>query len=313
MYIRPTHGRRRGAILPLVALAMIALVSMVALAIDIGAVALARNQCQNAADVAALAAVRQLNGDVSNNNNYSAAGPEAQNVASANSALNTPISRGNVTTVIGYYAYDPVAQQFSPNFSGSKPASENWDAVQVSLSANNPTFFAKIFNINTFTAGATATAVHRPRNIAIVLDFSGSMRFSSNTAYPSSGSYTGSLNPDTVIPQFGHWSSAAYTSVMSCPASYIYTDSQGYAYAANNMTVTTQNGPPMVLDYSWRDSAAPSRPAPLSIRPTTPCPVPTRPQRGPARRPPTGPRSPTPRCSTAAPAARAATCGRAIA
>ena len=38
-----------------------------------------------------------------------------------------------------------------------------------------------------------ATAVHRPRDIAIVLDFSGSMRYSSDTAYPSSGAYTGSL------------------------------------------------------------------------------------------------------------------------
>jgi Flp pilus assembly protein TadG len=258
MYLRHhPRGQRRGAILPLVALAIIALVSMVALAIDIGVIALARNQCQNAADAAALAAVRTLNGDVTNNNNYAAVAPEAQAVAAANSVLNTPIPNDPnvVQTTIGYYAYDATAQQFSPNFSGTKPASENWDAVQVTVSVNNPTFFAKIFNINSFSAGATSTSVHRPRDIAIVLDFSGSMRFSSDTAYPSSGTYTGSLNPDTVMPQFGHWSDSAYTSVMGCASTFIYTDSQGYAYAANNMTVTTQNGPPMVLDYSWRDSS----------------------------------------------------------
>ena len=262
MHLRQRMRRRPGAILPLVALAMIALVSMVALAIDLGVMALARNQCQNAADLAAMAAVRQLNGDVSNNNNYNAAGPEAQNAAAANSVLNTAVDPARVTTAIGYYAYNTSASppQFEPNFTGTKPASENWDAVQVTVSANNPTFFAKIFNVSSFAAGATATAVHRPRDIALVLDFSGSMRFSSDTAYPSSGAYTGSLNPDTTFPQFGHWSSSAYQNVMSCASSFIYTDSQGYAYAANNLTMTTQNGPPMVLDYSYRDSSSTLQP-----------------------------------------------------
>ena len=64
-YLRRTV-RRRGTILPLLALMMIGLITMVALAMDIGLVAMARNQAQNAADAAALAGVRVLNGDTAN-------------------------------------------------------------------------------------------------------------------------------------------------------------------------------------------------------------------------------------------------------
>src|SRR3954463_4513168 len=53
---------RRGATLPLVALAIVGMCSFVALGVDVGRVAVARLQCQNAADVAAMAGARALNG-----------------------------------------------------------------------------------------------------------------------------------------------------------------------------------------------------------------------------------------------------------
>jgi Flp pilus assembly protein TadG len=56
---------------------MVGMCSFVALGVDVGRVAVARVQCQNAADVAAMAAVRQLNGDAATNNNYNAAAPAA--------------------------------------------------------------------------------------------------------------------------------------------------------------------------------------------------------------------------------------------
>jgi Flp pilus assembly protein TadG len=58
---------RRGSILPLVAICLIALIGMLALAIDLGVLAVARTQCQNAADLGALAGVRTLNGAANNN------------------------------------------------------------------------------------------------------------------------------------------------------------------------------------------------------------------------------------------------------
>jgi len=53
---------RRGAIIPLVAITLIGLMGMLALAIDIGMVAVAKTQAQNAADVAAMAGVRTFTG-----------------------------------------------------------------------------------------------------------------------------------------------------------------------------------------------------------------------------------------------------------
>ena len=46
---------RRGSILPLFALMLVGLVGFVALAIDVGMIAIADTQCQNAADNAAVA------------------------------------------------------------------------------------------------------------------------------------------------------------------------------------------------------------------------------------------------------------------
>src|SRR5438270_13033334 len=111
MLLRHTRARR-AAILPLVAVALIALFSMVALAIDLGLVTLSRTQCQNAADIAAMAAVRQLNGDTSNNNKYAAADPTAKAAAAANKVLNNAVSTSNVTTKVGYYAYHATQQKF---------------------------------------------------------------------------------------------------------------------------------------------------------------------------------------------------------
>ena len=54
---RPRH--RRGIILPLVALAIVALVGFLALAIDLGMLAIAKTQVQQAADLAALTACAQ--------------------------------------------------------------------------------------------------------------------------------------------------------------------------------------------------------------------------------------------------------------
>ena len=49
-------ARRRGSVLPLVVISLVALVGFVALAIDVGLIAVAKTQAQNAADTAAMSA-----------------------------------------------------------------------------------------------------------------------------------------------------------------------------------------------------------------------------------------------------------------
>ncbi|HEX5445496.1 MAG TPA: pilus assembly protein TadG-related protein, partial [Pirellulales bacterium] len=68
----------------LLLLFLIPLIAFLALAIDMGLLAVARTQCQNAADLAALAGVRTLNGNPATNNNYSAVTPAAQSAATMN-------------------------------------------------------------------------------------------------------------------------------------------------------------------------------------------------------------------------------------
>src|SRR5438270_13139577 len=88
---------RRGAIVPLVAISLIALLGLIALAIDIGLVAVARTQAQDLADAAALAGARQLNGDATVNNNLAAALTQATTAASRNDILGVKQPRGRVT------------------------------------------------------------------------------------------------------------------------------------------------------------------------------------------------------------------------
>ena len=85
--IRRTGPRRRGTIVPLMTFGIIGLMGFVALALDLGILMVARNQCQNVADSSAMAGARTLTGDVSTTNNFSAAQPAALAAASNNSIL----------------------------------------------------------------------------------------------------------------------------------------------------------------------------------------------------------------------------------
>src|SRR5712672_4834451 len=83
---------RRGAVLPLVAICTVALMGMLALAIDIGMVAIARSQAQNAADSAAMAGARTINGSATYN--LSQVPINAVTAATDNVIFNTPV-QGN--------------------------------------------------------------------------------------------------------------------------------------------------------------------------------------------------------------------------
>src|SRR5207247_1466828 len=111
-----------------------------------------------------------------------------------------------VSVNIGRYTYNSAAQRFEGQFPG--PSTENWSLVQatVNIPLTNSLAFSKFFNFSPDNLLATSTAVHRPRDVAIILDFSGSMRFQSL----SGGIWDGNNycnNPDTAVPRFGHYSS----------------------------------------------------------------------------------------------------------
>ena len=79
---------RRGAIIPLVAASLVAVLGLVALAIDIGMVAVAKTQAQNAADSAAMAATRTFNQQ--SGYNLTSVPKQAVTAAVANKVLGQP-------------------------------------------------------------------------------------------------------------------------------------------------------------------------------------------------------------------------------
>jgi Flp pilus assembly protein TadG len=112
---------RRGAVLVLLMVSLLALLTFVALAIDLGILAVARTQCQDAADAAAMAGVRTLNG--ATGNNYSNAAPNALTAATGNTVLSKAIGTSQVTTQVGRYTYVSANQRFEGQFPG--PSTEN--------------------------------------------------------------------------------------------------------------------------------------------------------------------------------------------
>src|SRR4029077_9100685 len=107
MVTQATRQRRRGRVLPLVVLGSVALFGFVALAIDLGMIMVARNQCQNAADSASLAGSRKITGDPTTNYNQPNVLPATYGAATQNFVLTLQVSTTQnplVTAVIGYYA-----------------------------------------------------------------------------------------------------------------------------------------------------------------------------------------------------------------
>ncbi|MSR49619.1 MAG: hypothetical protein EXS07_06170 [Gemmataceae bacterium] len=236
----PACKSRKAAIVPLLAVSMVALIGIIALAVDIGILAQTKSQLQSAADAAALSGSRGLTGDTKTDNNRAAVTGLALSTIQASTIMGQTLQSSQLATQVGYYNYDAVLGKFQTVFTGSKPATENWSAVKTDVTFSQPTSLAKFFNYSAFSATASATAVHRPRDLAIILDYSGSMRFNSLPAYPAFGSISGSMNPDPNIPRFGPWSTT--TSVMQ-------RTTQNGDSAPNNHTIETNDGPPIVKDF----------------------------------------------------------------
>jgi Flp pilus assembly protein TadG len=254
---------RRGAILVLVVVSLIALIACAALAIDLGLMMAARTQCVAATDAAAMAGTRALNSaSGSVNNNYNGVLPAAQQAATQNKILGTAITNSQVSVNIGRYVYNTTTQKFEGQFPG--PSTENWSLVQatVSVPITSSLAFSKALNFMPANIQATATSAHRPRDVAIILDFSGSMQFQSLAG----GYYDGTNycnNPDTSVPRYGQYSSMG--------AGTLWATSFNPPYDAANVTTTTSDGrPPIVQDFYQDSSGTPAWTAAPASYGTTP-------------------------------------------
>lgn len=155
---------KRGVVAVVVCMGLLALVGFIALTIDIGYLMVTRNQIQNVADAAALAATRKLS-DIYDHLSYtqrmtyvcnpSDIVPVAQNIAGKNKAAGKYISIN---------ASDVIMGQWNTDNSTFTQTLNRPDAVKVIArrddSANTPVtaFFAKMFGKNSFNVSAEATA-----------------------------------------------------------------------------------------------------------------------------------------------------------
>jgi Flp pilus assembly protein TadG len=226
---------RHGTIVVKLAFAIIALLGFLALAIDLGMMAVAKAQAQNAADLAALTAARTLTGNPANNYNSSAATTNAQNILTSNAILGQPIQSSQLTLTYGSYDYNQATQTFNANYPPTQGVP--WTAVSATVTANNlPAAFSRVFGASFLpSVSATAQAAHRPRDIALVMDLSGSMRMGTCLGFDF---YTNSRtcnNPDPAYPTFGHYSSA--NANMQGPSVNQTSSFDNYTIAPSNTTV----------------------------------------------------------------------------
>jgi hypothetical protein len=125
---------------------------------------------------------------------------------------------------------------------------------------------------------ASSAAVHRPRDVVIIMDLSGSMRFESlpgvyvdanGTAWPNYPNYARntSLNPDPAFPQWGHYSA---TSTAALQGSGSYATSTGVTVDPCNISYASNAGSAIIPDFMSSGSTPAFTAASSSINNTTP-------------------------------------------
>lgn len=162
--------RRRGAVIILIAVLMVTLISLVALAVDMGYLFVIRAGLQATADSASLAGASGL--VISDQE----AILRATDYAYKNIVNGAPVVLQPGDIELG--TWDAAAHVFTP-LGSSSPTKPFAVKVSAHLSQARGTavdlFFAKVFGKNTADVGATAVAVFGLRDIMVVLDYSGSM------------------------------------------------------------------------------------------------------------------------------------------
>jgi Flp pilus assembly protein TadG len=171
-----THkkNRHRGAVLVLAAILMVVVLGIVAFAVDLGYILLAKTQLQVAADAAALAAASSI-GDrdklIEN----------AQEIGELNHVGGSAVKIQSADVVVGTWDSNQAnpSNRFAPLADQSQPS----NAVKVTARADGttaetpavPLFFAKVLNKRSANITAEAIATTNPRDICFVFDLSSSM------------------------------------------------------------------------------------------------------------------------------------------
>ncbi|MGL5097884.1 MAG: pilus assembly protein TadG-related protein, partial [Planctomycetia bacterium] len=227
---------RRGIYAALLGVLLIPLMALVALSIDVGVMFNARTEAQDVADACALVGSRSINTTARDTTvvpnvtkMFAAAVPADSRMKIINKELTIA---DNLTMRVGTYRYvtsgvpSPEFRGFTSYTTGQMPT-----LVQTTVRYRGDTFFGRVLGAATYDVSAVATAVHRPRDVAVVMDLSGSMRYGSNIGVsdgqPNESVVSGPLTSDPRVPQFGHYTTTTPSSTRRFHATSPYTQSDG--------------------------------------------------------------------------------------
>ncbi|MCE9605791.1 MAG: VWA domain-containing protein [Planctomycetia bacterium] len=152
-------------IIVLTAILMVFMLGMIAFAVDIGYIANARTEIQRATDSAAYAGAGALV------NGTTAATTEAQTFLVNNKVAGQTLKTSNAT--FEYGNWDPTSRTFT--VTNTTP-----NSIRVTANANQqPLFFGNAIGNSSFNVQGKSVATYQPRDIGLVLDYSGSMAYDS--------------------------------------------------------------------------------------------------------------------------------------
>jgi uncharacterized protein YegL len=159
---RSGKRRRRGVIIVLTALLLIGMMAILAFSIDIGYMQNARVEMDRAVDAGALAGAGMLvEGDAE-------AANEARIFAQQNPVAGRPLENNELQIQVG--AWDRDSRTFTPSTTLPYAISVRAERPNV-----RPMFFGRVLGRDSFSVASEAVAVYQPRDIVLVLDYSGSM------------------------------------------------------------------------------------------------------------------------------------------
>jgi len=241
---------RRGAILVLFAFLLFALVAVAAFAVDLGWIALARNQIQRAADAAAMAGAGEL----------------CSGTATSRDRVREYV---NLNPVGGPDEYATLADSdivfglWNPNNGTFTPNPAGGNAVQITLRKRLPLFFARLLGWPHIDLEASAVGLANPRDVAFVIDLSASMSNDTeiwatqaiNNAYPD---YPG-IGTDLMADVFQDFGYGAYPGVLRHVAQGLAGAPAGdtaYSWLANTYLLNNNSVPTAYRVASGDSSAA---------------------------------------------------------
>ena len=169
---RKRAKQRRGSMLILICVMIVAFLVTVAFAVDIAYMNLVKSELRTATDAAAKAAAETL----SRTQDVNAAIARGKAIALENKVANQGLQLQDGDLVFGRSVINPAgAFDFTPGGRPSNSVRVNGQRTNASLSGNVSLFFGRVLNVPTFQPQEFATATFIQRDIVLVVDRSGSM------------------------------------------------------------------------------------------------------------------------------------------